>query len=190
MPDPSGPGAVLAEAFHDDPMFVFVEPDADRRRRVLPWFFGTAARLGRQSGRLDEDAGRGAAIWLRPGRARLGPAAVLRCGLALAPVRLGIPAFRRLLAITSAFEAAGRRVQPARYWHLFMVGVRPREQGRGVAGRLLAPVLAEADSDGTAVYLETTQERNLPFYRGLGFSVMSAHTDPGLPPFWTMLRGS
>ena len=65
------PAALLAAAFHDDPMFVFIEPDEERRRRVLPWFFGAASRLGQRLGRLDIDPGAGAAIWLRPG-AKLG----------------------------------------------------------------------------------------------------------------------
>ena len=188
MGDPDAAGAVLAEAFHDDAMFTFIEPDPVRRRRVLPWFFAAAARLGRRHGRLDEDRGRGAAIWLRPGRTGLGPLPLVRSGLASAPVRLGIPAFRRFVAITSAFERAGRAVQPDLYWHLFILGVRPGEQGQGRGGGLLAPVLAQADATGTAVYLETTEERNLGFYRRHGFEVASAHSDPGLPPFWTMLR--
>ncbi len=47
---------VLAAAFFDDPMFVFIEPDNARRRRMLPWFFGAAARLGRRFGRIDLDS--------------------------------------------------------------------------------------------------------------------------------------
>ncbi|WP_405178126.1 hypothetical protein OG225_28635 [Nocardia sp. NBC_01377] len=49
----TGPGTVLARAFHDDPMFTFIEPDAERRAAVLPWFFGAAARPGAKYGKLE-----------------------------------------------------------------------------------------------------------------------------------------
>ncbi|WP_157103675.1 hypothetical protein [Nocardia harenae] len=50
----TGPGRILARAFHDDPMFTYIQPDPARRAAVLPWFFGAAARLGAKYGRLDE----------------------------------------------------------------------------------------------------------------------------------------
>lgn len=188
MGTPSGAAAVLARAFHDDPMFVYVEPDPERRRRVLPWFFGAVIRLGRRRGRCDQmvDA---AAIWLAPGQTALGPAVLARSGLILAPLRWGPPAFRRFVTITSAFEEAGAAVhRDTPFWHLFVLGVDPSAQGRGLGGRVIAPVLAEADRAGQPCYLETLVERNLAFYRRHGFEVASHHQPSGLPPFWTMWR--
>ena len=180
--------AVLARAFHDDPMFVFIEPDAERRRRVLPWFFDASVRLGRRYGRCDQ-APDAAAIWLAPGRTDLGPAAFVRSGLALAPLRFGPAAFRRFVRLTGAFEKVGGAVHgDAPFWHLFMLGVDPPAQGTGLGARLVAPVLAEADATGRPCYLETLVERNLAFYRRHGFEVASQHREPGLPPFWTMWR--
>ena len=184
----SGAADVLARAFHDDPMFVFIEPDKERRRRVLPWFFSAAARLGRRYGRCDPVPG-AAAIWLAPGRTALGPAAFVRSGLVLAPLRFGPAAFRRFVRLTSAFEKAGAAVHgDAPFWHLFILGVDPPVQGTGLGGRLIAPVLAEADAAGHPCYLETLAERNLAFYRRYGFEVAAHHREPGLPPFWTMWR--
>ncbi|SHN38969.1 GNAT family N-acetyltransferase [Cryptosporangium aurantiacum] len=179
---------VLARAFHDDPMFTFIAPSADRRRRVLPWFFGAALRLGDQQGRVDTDAGRAAVIWLPPGRTSLGPGALLRSGLALAPIRLGPSAFGRFTRLTSAFEKSAATVHGTTYWHLFILGVDPSVQGQGVGVRLVAPVLAEADAAGHLCYLETLSERNLAFYQRLGFTVAGHVTAPGLPEFWMMTR--
>jgi GNAT superfamily N-acetyltransferase len=181
------PAQILAAAFHNDAMFVFIEPDGERRRRVLPWFFGTTIRIGRHLGRVDIDPGRGVAIWLRPG-ARFGMLAIIRSGLVLAPLRFGRAAMRRFGRLTSAFEEAGARVRGDRYWHLFILGVEPGHQGQGVGRRLLGPVLAQADAAGERCYLETLEERNLPFYSGLGFAVGEKVSRPGLPTFWTMVR--
>ena len=180
---------VLARAFDQDPMFRFIEPDDGRRRRVLPWFFGATLRLGRQHGRVDVDRGRdGAAIWLAPGHTDLGVAALVRSGLALAPLRLGPAAFGRFARLTSAFEEAAAGVHGTTFWHLFVLGVDPRAQGTGVGSRLVAPVLAEADGTGSLCYLETLEERNLEFYRRLGFTVAGSVVRPGLPRFWMMTR--
>jgi GNAT superfamily N-acetyltransferase len=181
------PAQVLAAAFHDDAMFVFIEPDGERRRRVLPWFFGAALRLGRQLGRVDVEPDVGAAIWLRPG-SKIGVPAAIRSGLVLAPLHFGLPALKRFGALTSAFEEAGARVHGDRYWHLFILGVAPDHQGQGVGRRLVTPVLAAADAAGERCYLETLEERNLPFYSRLGFAVGEEVAQPGLPRFWAMVR--
>lgn len=183
------PGYVLAQAFHHDPMFVFIEPDHAQRRRVLPRFFAAAARLGSRHGVLDVEPGAAAAIWLTPGRTQLGPLAIFRSGLAAMPFVLGVEAWRRFVALTNAFEAAGDAVHGHDYWHLFILGVHPAHQGEGVGGRLIGRRLREADAAGQPCYLETTQPDNLPFYLGHGFRVAGHHRPPGgLPEFYTMLR--
>ena len=164
-------------------------PDADRRRRRLLWFFTAASRLGLAYGELHVlEQGAGAAIWLEPQNTDLGPAALVRSGLALAPVRLGPAAFRRFVSLTTAFESARAEVVDDPYWHLFILGVAPEHQGRGLGGLLVAPLLARADAAGQPCYLETTEERNLGFYRGHGFEVTSERAKPPLPRFWTMVR--
>lgn len=186
---PASTGRVLAEAFHDDAMFRFVEPDDRRRAQRLPWFFAATARLGRQQGRLDEMPGRGAAVWLTPGSSDVGPLTVLRSGLVLAPLRLGPSAFGRFTRITSAFEEAGRVARQGRpTWHLFILGVAPAYQGQGIGRQLIAPVLELVDAAHQQCYLETLEQTNLSFYRALGFEVASEHDLPGLPRFWTMIR--
>jgi GNAT superfamily N-acetyltransferase len=181
-------GQVLARAFHDDPMFTFIQPDAERRERSLPWFFTAAARLGRRQGRLDEEPGQAAAIWLGPGHTDLGAAAILRSGLWAAPARLGPAAFRRFIKLTTAFEEAGARAHGDTFWHLFILGVDPRLQGRGRGGELIAPVLDRADGAGHECYLETCAQSNLAFYTRHRFEVVERVDRAGLPTFWTMIR--
>lgn len=180
---------VLAGAFFADPMFTFIEPDDLRRRSRLRWFFAAALRMGRQHGRVDVDPdGRGAAIWLTPGRTSMGLPALVRSGMAVAPLRLGIPAFRRFARLTAAFEETGQDVHGEHYWHLLILGVDPRFQGRGVGARLIEPVLAEASAAGQLCYLETCAQRNVPFYASRGFGVARHLKVAGLPESWLMVR--
>ena len=65
--EPSDAAVSLARAFHRDAMFTYILPDAEKRERVLPWFFGAAMKLGLRRGEVHESpAGSGAAVWLVP----------------------------------------------------------------------------------------------------------------------------
>jgi ribosomal protein S18 acetylase RimI-like enzyme len=79
--------------------------------------------------------------------------------------------FDRLLR----FTAGVTKLRPAQpYWYLEVVGVEPAAQGMGIGTRLLEPVLTVADEAGQLCYLETITERNVAWYRRLGFEVRSA----------------
>ena len=63
------------------------------------------------------------------------------------------------------------------------------DQGRGVGGKLLQPVLQRADASRTACYLETEAERNLAFYERHGFRVVAEASVPGLDvQTWSLVR--
>jgi GNAT superfamily N-acetyltransferase len=167
-------------------MFAAVQPDAARRRHRLPGFFTSAARLGERYGELQlgPDA---AAIWLPPGL-ELGPAQIIRSGLALSLLRFGPAAARRFIRITSGFEKAKEELAPGPCWHLFILGVEPSRQGRGRGSELIAPQLARVDAAKQRVYLETSEESNLSFYERHGFRCPGRRDPDGLPPFWPMIR--
>ncbi len=195
-------GEVLGRAFHEDPATVFTIPDDDVRGQVLPQFEGVAVQLGHQYGEVytTPDGVLGAAVWLPPRDSHLSPlraigrwvlAAALygEAGLLLAPVKVGAAGMRRFMAINNLFEELSRRDVPPQHWYLAVLGVEPERQGQGIGGALIQPVLARADSAGLPCYLETTRDRNVPFYRRHGFEVVAEGDLPdGGPPYWTMKR--
>lgn len=53
----------------------------------------------------------------------------------------------------------------------------------------MEPVLARAEDDGLPCYLETSNERNVPFYRKHGFAVVKEVVVPGSElRVWGMVR--
>ena len=74
------------------------------------------------------------------------------------------------------------------HWYLAFLGIEPSEQGKGLGSALLRPVLERCDSEGTPAYLETSNERNLPFYQRHGFEVVQQCGIPDGPHFWGMWR--
>ena len=57
------------------------------------------------------------------------------------------------------------------HWYVLVLGVHPDHQGKGLGGVLLRQVLQRADDERVAVYLESSNPKNLDFYRKYGFEV-------------------
>jgi ribosomal protein S18 acetylase RimI-like enzyme len=179
--------AVLAQAFQDDPAWVWLFPDAERRARILPWLFRigfdvTAADVYATSGEVV-----GAARWLPPGRPTMRSWPTMRALLAM-PFRLG--------AVTPSFLAYGRAVEtlrtdvaPGPHWYLAGIGVAPAAQRQGIGSALLRPGIEGARRDRLPVVLLTNTESNLPFYEANGFRVVREGDTPrGGPHAWAMVR--
>ena len=178
---------VLARAFFDDPAWVWLLPDAQRRARLLPWLFRigfdvTAADVYVTVGPL-----LGAARWLPPGRPAMRVAATLRA-LVTTPLRLG--------SATAPFLAYGRAVEQMRadvargpHWYLAGIGVEPSAQRQGVGGALLRPGVEAAAAARIPAVLLTNNEANLAFYEANGFSVVrQGRTPEDGPKAWAMVR--
>ncbi len=72
---------------------------------------------------------------------------------------------------------------------LASLGVVQHRRGQGLGAALLAPGLDHADRDELPVWLETSAEPNVRFYRRLGFAVTDVVDLPrGGPRTWLMLR--
>jgi ribosomal protein S18 acetylase RimI-like enzyme len=185
-------GHVLGRAFFDDPMTIFIMPDEAKRMAALTWFMRTGVGYGLRYGDVYTTPERveGNAVWLPPGATTITPLRMLVSGMLLAPLKFGFPAFGRLNSVMSLFEKMHKRDMADPHWYLFVLGVDPPRQGQGVGGALLQPVLARADSAGQPCYLETTKERNVPFYNKHGFEVVVEGTVEGENAFryWTMRR--
>ena len=180
--------AVLARAFQDDPMMAFLAPDPDRRARLLPGMLGAGLRDCLDQGRVTTTTDlAGVACWLRPGRTDPGPVRMLRTGILVRSLPLGVGGLRRLLGLAGEMKAGHHRVMADPHWYLLQLGTEPDRVGQGVGGAVLAPVLAEADRAGQACYLETHNERNLTFYARHGFEPAVADQYAGLR-FWGLRR--
>ncbi len=184
------PGDVLARAFFDDPAWLWAVPDDERRARVLPWFFRAAIRYGRLYGDVPvSPQGDAAAILLPPDRPRLSSPRLVRVGLIQMPFRAGPGGFSRFLTMWRTLEKRHDVDVGPRHWYVWLLGVDPLSQGRGVGSALLAAVCDRADQERLPCYLDTTKEGNLTFYRRHGFTVVYEGEFPrNGPHLWTLVR--
>jgi ribosomal protein S18 acetylase RimI-like enzyme len=177
---------VLVRSFADDPVANFMFAGDRRRRRGLHSFFTTQLRRQYLSGgHVYTTEGRaGAAIWGAPDRARNGLAELLQL-LPTAPFLLST---RTLRALRLLFEVDGLHPKEP-HWYLATLGTDPEHQRRGIGSALVQPVLARADEEGMPAYLESSKERNVPFYARFGFEVIEElHSAPENPTIWRMWR--
>jgi GNAT superfamily N-acetyltransferase len=90
------------------------------------------------------------------------------------------------LKLQAAMQAAAPR-EP--HFYLFTAGVLPAARGKGLARRLLALVLAEADARGLPCRLENSNPAHAGLYLSLGFEpVDTLHPPEGCPPMVAMRR--
>ena len=63
-------------------------------------------------------------------------------------------------------------------WYLFNLSVRKDAQGKGLASKLMRPMLQFCDEERMVSYLETNKEANVGLYRHYGFELMKEEQIP------------
>jgi GNAT superfamily N-acetyltransferase len=181
---------ILARAFYDGPMTVYVEPDEARRERILPGFYSTGVLLGHRLGEVYTTAGslHAAAVWMPPDAPEMTPEHVEQAGSADRHAEMGEAAMERFNQVMAVWGALHARDMAMPYWYLMILGVDPPIQRQGIGGQMIAPVLARADAAGIPCYLETEKERNVAFYRAYGFDMLVEDTMPNAFRYWTTRR--
>lgn len=175
--------AMLARAFADDPAMAWIFPDPAERARRLPRLFALLFDDDAGGMRLVTANGEAATLWRGPGEATTSTVAILRQAWPFwRALGTRIP---RALKVSAAIEA---HMPPGEFWYLHIAGCDPMAQGRGLGGDVVKAGLDRVAKRWPA-YLETATERNLGFYRALGFTVTDEWTVPGGGPrFWSMRR--
>ena len=199
MSSPSHTGASrtarsLAAALIGDPFYravtVACGDDEAARLAMLEAYFALALAEGWQAGRVDlaDAAGNGAAIWTTDTPAARRQAAYAQREAALR-VLLGEQGFAHFTAIVANMEHALASHDLSAAWYLSIAGIAPDAQGRGLGASVLAPGLAAVDAAGAACFLETYNERSLPFYARLGFVSVGRYAEAVTGcDYWLMLR--
>jgi ribosomal protein S18 acetylase RimI-like enzyme len=177
----------LAKAFHDDPVMLHVLPKEvrsqhERLRGLMRVEAKGSVKLGSVWTTEDRQA---TAIWKPPNKWKLGGIELLKQApttLSVLRGRVGVG-----LAVLNAIER--RHPESPPHWHLAVLGTEPAGQGRGKGSSVLQPVLDHCDRNGEGAYLESSKERNVPFYERHGFRVTEELDLPkGGPRVWLMWR--
>ena len=66
-------------------------------------------------------------------------------------------------------------------WYLYNLSIKKDAQGKGLASKLLRPMLQFCDDEKMVAYLETNKDKNVGLYRHYGFDMMKEEIIPKTP---------
>lgn len=173
--------AVLVLAFADDPFARWLYPSAYTYLHKFPDMIRAFAQQGFEASTVRMlDSGGGAAVWLPPS---LHPDDDALGQI----VANDLPEDIRDDA-ASLFEAMDEHHPEEPHWYLPLIGVDASERGCGHGASLLVEALDRCDREAIAVYLDSTNPRNIPLYERHGFEVLGTIKTGTAPPVSPMLR--
>jgi ribosomal protein S18 acetylase RimI-like enzyme len=173
--------ATVVLSFAADPMTRWVWPQAHQYLTVMPMTiraFGGAAFA--QDTAFCSDSYAGAALWLRPGV----HADEKRLGELMEST--GSP--DGMEARSAIFEQMAQHHPKEAHWYLPLIGVDPAHQRRGHGDALMRYALERVDRENGVAYLESSNPRNISFYRRHGFEEIGAIQAGSSPVLVPMLR--
>lgn len=184
---------VLTRAFQDDPLLGHTFSDQSEMKRKTPFpLFECDLCYGVRYGEVHATSANleGVVVWLPSDNYPITPWRLIRSvppSVILGLGRGGVTT--RMRKVGAYLDATHARLAPFRHWFLQVVGVDPRFQGKGYAGRLLRPMLSRIDVEGLPCYVDTLVEKNVRLYEHFGFELMEKSEIPetGLGT-WVMLR--
>jgi GNAT superfamily N-acetyltransferase len=183
--------SLLGRAVVDDPLFMYLLPDARQRGSCIPMLMEMFLRIGLAHGEVwvTPSPIAGVACWLSPAHPTITAEDRDAAGWSGVEAAWGREAVDRFRAFFGDRDRAVGALAPEPHWQLAWLGVEPGRQGQGIGSALVRQVTARADADGVACWLFTFAARNVPIYEHLGFRVT---LDTVLPSsslrFWVMAR--
>jgi ribosomal protein S18 acetylase RimI-like enzyme len=181
---------VLARSFLDNPgMLAVLRGDpAEHRLRVLKramlGFTEGVRRYGVAEVVKDEGRVKGVALAFAPGE--YPPPLRAELFLSAGPISAGP---RRMLRFAQLGHQLNVRHASEPHWYLWILGVEPEYQGRGVGSQLLRSLTARTQRDRVPCHLETDRASNVRIYARHGYVVTKEEVLPALDTtFWFMRR--
>ncbi|MGH7280636.1 MAG: GNAT family N-acetyltransferase [Polyangiaceae bacterium] len=184
---------LLARAFAENPAYASILSHLpnDERREALPLVKRALIRatmsVGRANGAwLGGDRLTGVSLVLGPGQYPWG----LRGFFGLSFASLHASTYRAIPNFLRYDTWSKKRHIREPHYYLFVIGVDPKRQGKGVGRALLESLAKQADGDHVPCYLETDTKENVRLYRKHGYEVVNEDVLKMEEPLrmWTMLR--
>ncbi len=159
---------ILAESFDKNPSVNYVIKQDDRRLKriqaLMDYSFDICLLFGDI---FISDDNKACALVIYPDRKRttlrsawLDITLVFRC--------IGFGNIKRTIAREALLEKTRGKEQISCLW---FIGVDPEGQHKGIGSELLQSIVAYSTKQSRPVYLETSNEQNLPWYKKFGFNI-------------------
>jgi N-acetylglutamate synthase-like GNAT family acetyltransferase len=176
---------ILASAFQDDPLFVYLYPDPIIRKTgsVTHCKFLILTGILYMDVYITSNDIEGIAIWraynVKDYKIEIESKEIKRKTRNVKKEnfsdRLFVERFGIFTEAQSFFE---NKYINFPHWELMIIGVNPMHQGKGHGSKLIRMKLAEIDDQNLPCYLHTENEKNVKFYEHFGFEVVAKQKIP------------
>lgn len=183
----------LSAAFSQDPIVShFLPEEKAARLTALKHLSQALLNYGKPYNQTytTADSPKGVAVWLPPEASQF---TLSKLWQAIVSGLITVPLYIRWDRIGDLISFVGTEIRLQNksasepHWHLALLGVSPECQGQGIGGKLLQPVLQEADRTNMPCYLETSTTSAVRFYQRNGFEIVH-HLTFADCDYWTMKR--
>lgn len=171
--------AVAADAYRDYPLhnwFCGGRYKGDDVRVILQ--ASMAAMFSQAVICADSEALNAFAVWAPPGFRGSRTVPFLQHGGVQLVLWHGPGIARRLISYESFAMSFKQKYTAHEDWYLYNLSTRHDMQGKGLASRLLHPMLDILDRTGRISYLETNKASNVPLYEHFGYTLAEQATVP------------
>ena len=179
---------ILTSAFIDDPVFSwFMRKDNKKWTALENMFHTTIDKFYTKSIVYKDTSSNGASIWVDSQDIPSG----LSIGMKIRFI-YNVYKWTTLGGISRFFDMVemGEEHHPKEPHHyLYVIGVKPEAQGKGIGTKLLQHHLDILDQKGIPAYLENSNKKNNEFYRRHGFKeINEMNLDEDGTSLWGMWR--
>ena len=162
---------ILSESFDENKSVNYVVRQEnhrkDRIKELMDYSFNVCNAFGEVWISDDEQA---CALILHPDRKKT----TLSTLLWDAKLALSVIGLKRIGAVMGR-ETKIKSFHPKEpFIYLWFIGVKPELQNKGIGSRLLKEIIEDSDINKRPIYLETSTERNLPWYQNHGFKIFNS----------------
>ena len=182
---------VLVKAFKNYPLFKYYFPNKSTREKISYYVLSLAIYSGIKYGEVYASSSNmeGIAIWIPSNNYPVTFWKMLR-SVPLSKI-FGLVRYggSKMKAFNEYIDSVHQHNAPFKHWFLQVIGVAPRFQGKGYAGKLLRSMFSNIDKEQLPCYLETVDEKNVSIYERFGFKIIDKSIVPKTKfTNWAMLR--
>ena len=177
----------MGQAFCEDPIWVEILKEEPEKFSIV---FELPIKYSIKYGKVYSSSSNleGIAAWLPSNYINMNVFRLILSGTLSSAMKLGNKIGKRIREVFEIIAEDRKRNIKSPYVYLYVIGIAPNHQGKGIGSRLINSMLNHLSPE-IPIYLETETERNVKLYERLGFRVLKEITIPSLElPMWEMIH--
>lgn len=184
-------GEMLSMAFYNDPVYKYFTPDDKARLnnsyKILFFVLQHGLKYGNITAISDDI--NALLLWFPPDTGCFNTIPQIQCGALNLPFQIGFKSFMRSFAYNEVSEKLHNKHMKKTDYYLYVLAVRPEQQGKGYSSVLMRHFLNRIDFSKNRIYLETSNEKNIPIYEHFGFKIIAEIAMPKWNiKIWPMIK--